>query len=213
MIFSTILEKAVEHLLISFSALFIALCIALPLGFALSRSKHPKRSLFLIRAISLIQTMPGLAMIAIIVVTLAALRTIFPIPVTGYLPGILALSLYGISPILTNTYTGIKQTSPAMLNVGKSLGMTGRQILFMVEAPHAIEMIVAGIRIAGVWTIGMCTLTSLVGSGGLGDLILQGLRSMNATYVLAGTIPAAILALFFEWGMTCLEKWLKVEKR
>ncbi|NGX27034.1 MAG: Carnitine transport permease protein OpuCB [Chlamydiae bacterium] len=210
--FWTILEKSTQHLFISFSSLLIAICIALPLGFTLSRKKNQKMTLLIIRAISLIQTMPGLAMIAVIVVILASMRNFISIPTTGFLPGVLALSLYGISPILTNTYTGITQVSPAMIDVATGLGMTKRQILFQVQAPHAIPMIIAGIRIAGAWTIGMCTLASLVGSGGLGDLILQGLRSMNATLVLAGTIPAACLAALFELGMSILEKWLTVRK-
>lgn len=209
--FSIILEKTLQHLFVSFSALLISLCIALPLGFSLSRMRNQKLSLWIIRAITLIQTMPGLAMIALIVVLLVSLHSIVPIPVTGFLPGVLALSLYGISPILTSTYTGIRQTSTSMVDVAIGLGMTQRQILFMVEVPHAIPMILAGVRIAGVWTIGMCTLTSLVGSGGLGDLILQGLRSMNVFYVLAGTIPAAILAAFFDWGMASAENWLKTD--
>ncbi len=207
-----IIEKMVQHLFVSMAALFLALCIALPLGFWLSHNKNEKMTLFVIRSASLIQTMPGLAMIALIVVALVAIRELIPVPTTGYLPGIIALSLYAISPILTNTYTGIKQTSPTMIDVAKGLGMTSRQTLFMVQIPHAIPTIMAGIRIAGVWTIGMCTLTSLVGSGGLGDFILQGLRSMNAKMVFAGTIPAAILAIFFEWGMSAIEKWLKVRK-
>ncbi len=206
----TILEKMAQHIFVSFSALFLAICIALPLGFYLSRSKNEKRTLLIIRAISLIQTMPGLAMIAVIVVILSTVRMVIPVATTGYLPGVIALMLYAISPILTNTYTGVKQTSSTMMDVATGLGMTPRQVLFYLQIPHAIPMIMAGIRIAGVWTIGMCTLTSLVGSGGLGDLILQGLRSMSSDLVLSGTIPAAVLAIFFEWGMSSIERWLRV---
>ncbi|NGX37208.1 MAG: Carnitine transport permease protein OpuCB [Chlamydiae bacterium] len=209
--FNTILEKTAQHLFISLSALLIALCIALPLGFYLSRKRNQKTTLLVIRGISLIQTIPGLAMIAVIVIALVGICQFVSIPTTGYLPGVIALSLYAISPVLTNTYTGIRQTSPQMIDIATGLGMTKRQILFLVQAPHAIPMIMAGVRIAGVWTIGMCTLASLVGSGGLGDLILQGLRTMNVQLVLAGTIPAAILAIFFEWGMTWVEKWLRVD--
>ena len=209
--FWTILEKSGEHLFVSLSALFLALAVALPLGLYLSQIKNQRLSLLVIRTFSLIQTMPGLAMIALIVVILVSVNAFIALPTTGFLPGILALSLYAISPILTNTYTGIRQTSPQMIEVATGLGMTERQILLQVQAPHAIPMIMAGIRIAGVWTIGMCTLTSLVGCGGLGDLILQGLRSMNAQLVLAGTLPAAILAIFFEVGMSGIERWLKVE--
>ncbi len=210
--FITIAQKSLEHLFISMTSLFAALCIALPLGFYLSQHKNQRLSRFVIRTISLIQTFPGLAMIAVIVVSLVCLRKFLPLPTTGFLPGILALSLYALSPILTNTYTGLLQTSPSMIDVATGLGMTKQQILVRVKAPHALPTILAGIRIAGVWTIGMCTLTSLVGSGGLGDLILQGLRSMNVTLVLAGTIPAAILAVFFEMGMSKIEKWLMVHE-
>jgi len=203
-----IFEKTLQHLYISLSALFISCAVALPLAFWLSRAKGKKWPLLIIRGASLIQTMPGLAMIALIASILVSIRSIVALPATGLLPGIIALSFYGISPILTNSYSGIKQTSPEMRDVANGMGMSDTQILFLVEIPQAMTMILAGIRIAGVWTIGMCTLTSLIGSGGLGDLILQGLRSMNAQYVLAGTIPAAVLALFFELGVSKIEKWL-----
>lgn len=205
------MQKMMQHLFVSIAALFIALFMALPLGFYLSRCRFQKTASFIIRAISLIQTIPGLAMIALIVVVFVYLNRFFHVPTTGSLPGMFALSFYGITPILTNTYIGIRQTNAAMVDVAKGLGMTPKQILFKIKAPHAIPMIMAGVRIAGVWTIGMCTLTSFIGAGGLGDLILQGLRSMNLKYVLAGTIPAAILAVFFEWGMLHLENWLKVD--
>lgn len=208
-----LLQKTLEHLFISMAALCVALCIALPLALFLSQIPQQKFSRFVVRAISLIQTFPGLAMIAVIVVFLVTIRKIVPVPTTGFLPGVLALSLYAISPILTSTYTGIFSTDRAMIDVATSLGMTRRQILFKVKAPQALPMILAGIRIAGVWTIGMCTLTSLVGSGGLGDLILQGLRSMTPSLVLAGTIPAAILAIFFELGISKIEKWLTIHER
>lgn len=207
-----IFQKSLEHLFISMTALLVALSIALPLGFHLSRVKNQKLSRLVIRAVSLIQTFPGLAMIAVIVVSLVSLRKWIPVPATGFLPGIIALSLYALSPVLTNTYTGLLQCSPSMVDVARGLGMTDRQILFKVKAPFALPTILAGVRIAGVWTIGMCTLTSLVGSGGLGDLILQGLRSMNVTLVLSGTIPAAMLAIFFEVGMSAIERWLTVHE-
>ena len=206
-LFSTIFDKTLQHLFISLSGLLIASFIAIPIGFYLSKLKQEGRALIIVRTISLIQTMPGLAMLALIVVLLST----FNIAATGYIPGVIALSLYALSPVVTNTYTGIKQTSCTMIEVATGLGMTERQILYNVEIPAAIPTIMAGVRIAGVWTIGMCTLTSLVGSGGLGDLILQGLRNMNIKYVLAGTIPAALLATLFEWGMTKIENWLKVE--
>lgn len=206
---SLILQKTAQHLFITLGALFIALLIALPLGGYLTRCKYRRLALYIVRGAGLIQTLPGLAMIASIVVLLASLPASLNIPATGYLPGIIALSLYGISPILTNTYTGIKQVSPCMVEVARGLGMTSKQSLFWVEIPTALPTIIAGLRISSVWIIGMATLTSLVGSGGLGDLIMQGLRSMRPSFVMAGTIPALGLALIFEWGLSHLEKWLK----
>jgi len=203
-----IFQKTIEHLFITLGALFIALLIALPLGAYLTRSPYQRLALWIVRGVGLIQTLPGLAMIASIVVLLASLPSSLNIPATGYLPGVLGLSLYAISPILTNTYTGIKQVSLPMVEVARGLGMTPNQILFLVEVPTAIPTILAGMRISAVWTIGMATLTSLVGSGGLGDLIMQGLRSMRPGLVMAGTIPALALALLFEWGFSRLEHWL-----
>lgn len=147
-------------------------------------------------------------MVASIVAVLVAIHPLIGVTTTGFLPAVLALSLYGISPILTNVYTGIQQVSPAMIDVGTGLGMTEKQVFYYIQLPHAIPMMIAGIRIAGVWTIGMCTLASLVGSGGLGDLILQGLRSMNPRLILSGTIPAVFLAALFEMGTSAVEKWL-----
>lgn len=199
-----IFEKVAEHLFLALSALFIALFIALPLAFVFSRTRHKSLALATIRLAEIVQTIPGLAMLAVIVIFLSSITA----PATGVLPAIIALTLYALAPILTNTYTGIRQISPALIEVARGMGMTSRQVLYIVEVPQALPMMMAGARIAGVWTIGMATLTSLVGAGGLGDLIMQGLRSMQPTLVLAGTIPAVLLALFFEWSMTRLEVWL-----
>ena len=207
-----ILQKTVQHLFLTLGALFIALMIALPLGGYLTRSKHSRLALYIVRGAGLIQTLPGLAMIGTIVVLLAALPERFHIPATGYLPAVLGLSLYAISPILTNTYTGIKQVDPRMVEVAHGLGMVPKQVLFWVEVPTALPTILAGIRISTVWIIGMATLTSLVGAGGLGDLIMQGLRSMKPQLVMAGTIPAICLALFCDLGISRIEKWLTPSK-
>lgn len=203
-LFYLILQKVAEHLFLTLSALFIALVIALPLAFVCSRTRFKRLALATIHSAEIVQTIPGLAMLAVIIVFLSSISA----PATGVLPAIIALTFYGIAPILTNTYTGIRQISPALIEVAQGMGMTNRQVLYMVKIPQALPMMMSGARIAAVWTIGMATLTSLVGAGGLGDLIMQGLRSMQPKLVLAGTIPAALLALSFERGMTYLEKWL-----
>ena len=203
-----ILTKLAQHAVLTFSSLGIACLIGLPLGMYLTRIKSKKVAHAVIRISGLIQTVPGLAMLALIVVALVSLRAFVDLPTTGRLPATCALCLYALFPILTNTYTGIKQVSPAMVEVAKGMGMTRSQILFWVEVPNAVPFIMTGIQISAIWTIGMATLTSLIGSGGLGDLIMQGLRSMQLDLVLAGTIPAGIFALTCEWGINRLKLWL-----
>lgn len=195
---NVILEKTLEHVELTLISLLLAMMIAIPLGVLLGRSKG-KWAPFILRSIAVIQTIPGLALIALMIVILVALRKYFPIPATGVLPAILVLVLYALLPILSNTYTGILQVSSNMKNVANAMGMTQRQILFYVEIPLSLPVLINGVRIALVSTIGMVTLTSLVGSGGLGDLIVQGLRTMQGELVLSGTLPAALLAIIFDY--------------
>ena len=205
---SYIFIKTFQHLQLSLYSLFISIIIAGPLGIILAKSKHTKLASFILKISSILQTIPGLALIALIVAILVLLRKIVFLPATGFLPAIIVLSLYALLPILTNTYFGIKGVNPTVIDVAKGMGMSSKQILFSVELPLALTVIFAGIRISLVWIIGMATLTSLVGSGGLGDLIMQGLRSMQIDLILAGTVPAAILAIFFDWLFAFLGKWL-----
>lgn len=151
----------------------------------------------------MIQTVPGLALLAFIVLLFALVS----LPTVGVLPAIVALTLYALLPILRNTYTGIRQVDPTLVEVARGLGMRPRQILFSVEIPLSLPVIMAGIRISTVWTVGIATLCGLIGAGGLGDLIIKGLRSIRMDYLLAGTVPAAALALLFDWGLSGLEKW------
>ena len=155
----------------------------------------------------MIQTVPSLALIAFIVLVFALVA----LPTIGTVPAIVALVLYALLPILRNTYTGIRQVDPAIIEVARGMGMRAYQILFSVELPLSIPVIMAGIRISTVWTIGVATLCALIGAGGLGDLILKGLRSIQMDYLVAGTVPAAALALVFDWGLARLENWLTPE--
>jgi osmoprotectant transport system permease protein len=203
-----IFYKTLQHVLLVVSSLLIASFIAMPLGFFLTRIKKKRISQLIIRAAALIQTIPGIAMLALIVALLASLNSYLAIPTSGTFPAVLALSFYAVFPILTNTYTGIQQVSPTVIEVAQGMGLKSRQVLFLVELPLAVPFIFSGMRISSAWTIGMATLTSMIGSGGLGDLVMQGLRSLQPTLVLAGTIPAAILVIGFEAFFTRLENWL-----
>lgn len=206
MIFLILLKTAQHLFLVIFSVLLAALC-AVPVGLFLTRIRTRRWANLVLRFSALIQTIPGIAMLALIVALLASLHPEIPVPTTGMFPAILALSFYAIFPMMTNTYAGIKQVNPALIEVAQGIGMSSKQILMIVEVPLALPFILSGMRIACIWTIGMATLTSLIGSGGLGDLVMQGLRSLNPSLVLAGTIPAALLAIGCEIGLSRLELW------
>lgn len=200
--------KIWEHLELTFISLFFAMLIAIPLGIYLTRVRHQRLANIFLRVIGMIQTIPGLALIALVMVILSLMRSFFPMPTTGFLPALIILVLYALLPILINTYSGIKQVSPSLKIVARSMGMTYPQIFFYLEFPLSLSVILTGIRIALVTTIGMVTLTSLIGSGGLGDLIVQGLRTMQLNLVLAGTLPAAILAIIFDAVLSKVGNWI-----
>jgi osmoprotectant transport system permease protein len=200
--------KMWEHLQLTFIALFFAMVVAIPLGVYLTRLKNEKIAGWVLRITGMIQTIPGLALLALLVVTFALIHSVLPVPTTGFFPAVIVLVLYGFLPILINTYSGIKQVSDSAKMVARSMGMTFFQIFFYVELPLSLPVILNGVQIALVSTIGMVTLTSLIGSGGLGDLIIQGLRTMQADLVLAGTIPAALLAVAFDLTLSRLSRYL-----
>lgn len=203
------LQYTVEHIYLTFLAILIAVAIAVPLGIYLTRTKHKRVSSTALGLAGVIQTIPTLALIAFIVLffAVAGLATI------GFLPGLVALVLYALLPILRNTYTGIRQVDPAVVEVARGMGMKPHEILFKVELPLSLSVIMAGIRISTVWTIGIATLCGLIGAGGLGELIFRGLRSLprTADYLVAGTIPAAALALVSDFVLGRLEDWLTPE--
>jgi len=208
---STVLLKTWEHIELTFLTLFISMMIAIPLGIYLARSKN-RAAHFILRLTAMIQMVPGLALIALTVVVLASLRSVFPIPTTGKVPAVIVLVLYALLPILSNTYTGIKQVSINVKNVARAMGMTPIQVLFYVEVPLSLPILINGIRIALVSTIGMVTLTSLVGSGGLGELIIQGLRTMQLSLILEGTLPAGALAILFDVVLMRVGRYLVPEQ-
>lgn len=197
-------QRTYEHIYLTFIAMVIAVFIALPVGIYLARTRWPKLTSAILGIAGVIQTVPSLALIALIVIIFALVG----LPSIGTLPAIVALVLYALLPILRNTYTSIRQIEPSIIEVATGMGMKPHQILFSVELPLSLPVIMAGIRISAVWTIGIATLVGLIGAGGLGNLIIKGLRSIQVDYLLAGTLPAAALALIFDWALGSLEKWL-----
>jgi osmoprotectant transport system permease protein len=189
-----IMQGLIEHLILSFVAIFIAILISLPLGIYISRKKSSAE--FFIGVTAVFQTIPSLALFGFLV----------PLLGTGSATAIVALTVYALLPILRNTYTGITGVDQAVIEAGRGMGMTKRQLLYKIELPLSLPFIMAGIRTATVLTVGVATLATFVGAGGLGDIIYRGLSSWNNSLVLAGALPAALLALFFDYLLKLLEK-------
>ncbi|WP_276557888.1 glycine betaine ABC transporter substrate-binding protein [Dethiobacter alkaliphilus] len=190
---SDVLLRIVEHLQLSFVAMFLAVAIAVPIGIYLTRSE--KLANPVIGVAGVFQTIPSLALVALMV----------PFIGIGFWPAIIALFLYSLLPILRNTYTGIKGVNPALKEAGRGMGMTDRQVLVMVELPLALPVIMAGIRTAVVLIVGAATLATLIGAGGLGEFIFRGLAMSIDSLILLGAIPAALLAILVERALGTLE--------
>ena len=207
-----IAERTYEHVYLTVSAMAIAVAIAVPLGIVLAHSRRAKTVTAILGGVAVIQTVPSLALVALIVIFFAIVRAVVPLPFhlpsIGILPALVALVLYALLPILRNTFTSIRQVDPAVIEVAVGMGMTRRQVLFSVELPLALPVIMAGIRIATVWTVGIATLCTFIGAGGLGDLIYRGLQSIQVDYLIAGTVPAALLAIVLDGLLAFGERWL-----
>ena len=190
-----------EHVWLTAWAMLIAAAIAIPAGVWLTRS--PRWAKPVIAVANILQTIPSLAMFGFLL----------PLPWLGERAAriaIAALTAYALLPIVRNTYAGIRGIDPAILEVARALGLTGRQRLFKVELPLAASFIFAGLRTATVTCVGIATIAAAVGAGGLGELIFRGVASVDNRLVLAGAIPAALLALAADGALGLLERWFKV---
>jgi len=183
-----------QHMEMTLLSMFFAILISVPLGVFLTRHRDMAETIIGVTAV--FQTIPSLALLGMMI----------PLFGIGFLPAVIALTIYGLLPILRNTYTGIISVDQAAIEAGKGMGMTPRQLLFMVEIPLALPIIMAGIRTATVLIIGVATIATLIGSGGLGDLIYRGIAMASTELILAGAIPAAILALVFDFGLKKIEE-------
>lgn len=193
--FARVPELMASHLLLAMAAMALGIAISLPLAVAAARNATLGR--IVLGAASLIQTIPSLALLALFYPMLLALRGLVGewIPTLGFLPALLALTLYTILPVLRNATTALVTLDPALREAADGVGMTAWQKLWLVEAPIAAPVVMAGIRTAATWTIGAATLSTTVGQPSLGDLIFAGLQTQNWALVLAGCIGAAGLAL------------------
>lgn len=189
-----LLQTLFEHIQLSFIALLIATLIAIPIGIWLTR--HTKIAEPIINIAAIMQTIPSLALLGLMI----------PFFGIGRVPAIIALVIYALLPILRNTYTGIKEVDPSLKEAAQGIGMNTYRQLKNVEIPIAMPVIMAGIRTAMVLIIGTATLAAFIGAGGLGDLILLGIDRNNMNILLLGAIPAALLALLFDFVLKRMEK-------
>ena len=183
-----------RHLLLVVLSLAAAIAAAVPLGLALERL--PRGAEVVVRAAGVLQTLPGIALLAFMI----------PLLGIGVLPAVVALFLYSLYPILRNTYTGVRDAAPDAVAAGRALGMTPRQILRHIRLPLAAPVIMAGIRTAAVINVGTATLAAFIGAGGLGDPIAAGLALSDARMILSGAIPAALLALGVDGVLGAVER-------
>jgi osmoprotectant transport system permease protein len=195
-------EYLSQHVLVSLAAIVLGTAISLPLAIVAARSRHLRGPL--LGFASIVQTIPGLALLALFYPLLLALSLLtkslfgFSVPALGFLPSVLALTLYSMLPVLRNTVTALLGTDPAVAMAAKGVGMTERQSLFLVELPLAAPVIVAGIRTATVWVVGTATLSTPIGQTSLGNYIFTGLQTENWVLVLFGCVAAALLALVLD---------------
>jgi osmoprotectant transport system permease protein len=206
-----------QHVLLSACALLLGLAISLPLAVAASRSAAVRWPALLIA--SLVQTIPSLALLALFYPLLLALSAVslatigHGFPALGFLPSLLALTLYSMLPILRNGVAGLTGVDPAIVEAARGVGMTDRQRLFMVELPLAAPVIMAGVRTAAVWTIGAATLATSVGQTSLGNYIFSGLQTENWVFVLFGCGASAALAVAADQLLGLIESGLARRRR
>jgi osmoprotectant transport system permease protein len=188
-----------EHLWLVSISMLIAVAIGVPLGILLTR--RPRMKAFVLGSTNVIQTIPSLALFGLLL----------PLPWLGARAdrlAIVALALYALLPIVRNTFVGIAGVSAPVREAALAMGLTSRQLLTMVELPLASPVILAGIRTAVVITIGVATIAAAIGAGGLGEFIFRGIAMVDNGVILAGALPAAVMALVADVSLGALEKFL-----
>jgi len=194
-----VFELTLEHLWLVGVSTLLAVLIGIPLGILITR--QPLLSKPVLGGANIIQTIPSLALFGFLL----------PAPWIGERAdrlAILALTLYALLPLIRNTYTGIRGVDPAVVEAGRGMGLTERQLLWQVQLPLSLSVIIAGIRVAAVISVGLATIAAAIGAGGLGEFIFRGLAMVNNQLILAGAIPAAFLAIAADVILGRLEKRL-----
>lgn len=191
-----VLQHLWEHIYLVGTSVGLAVLVGVPVGILLTRRREYRGPV--IGTVNVIQTIPSLALFGLLI----------PLPLLGGIgarTAILALFGYSLLPIVRNTYEGIRGIDPAVREAGRAMGMTDAQLLRRVELPLAMGVILGGIRLATVIGIGIATIAAAIGAGGLGDFIFRGLNMVDNVQILAGAVPAALLALAADWGLGRIE--------
>ncbi|MFV8253152.1 ABC transporter permease [Aerococcus urinaeequi] len=191
---SEVIRLLWEHIYMSLISLGLGVIVAVPLGILLSQV--PKVANVVISIVSVLQTIPTLALLALMI----------PFLGVGKVPAIVALFIYSLLPILRNTYLGMSNVNPDLLDAAKGMGLKRMQIIRQVQLPLAVPVIMAGIRLSTVYVIAWTTLASYIGGGGLGDMIFNGLNLFRPDLILGGTIPVTILAVIVDLVMARIEE-------
>lgn len=192
---SELLVKTWEHFYLSIISLIIGILVAVPLGMAIANTK--KLSSYVLTTAGVLQTVPTLAVLALMI----------PLFGVGRVPAIIALSAYILLPILNNTIIGVKNIDPNVREAAKSMGMTRMQLMWNVELPIAIPLILSGIRLSSVYVISWATLASYIGAGGLGDFVFNGLNSYQPELIISAAVMVTLLALIADYILSLTEKW------
>ena len=198
-----VLSSTLEHVWLVAVSSGLAIAIGVPAGILLTR--RPRLRAPILGFANVVQTIPSLALFGFLI----------PLPFIGGIgarTAIVALVLYGLLPLIRNTYTGITSVDPAVREAARGMGMTDAQVLWLVELRLAAPVMLAGIRIAVVLGVGIGTIAAAIGGGGLGEFIFRGVAMVNSAVILAGAVPAALLALIADGGLHLLERRLDWRK-
>ncbi len=196
-----VLEFTLEHVVLVAISMAIAIAVGMPLGVSLTRL--PKLRRWVLGMANVIQTVPSLALFGFLI----------PVPLLGGIgsrTAVVALTLYALLPVIRNTFTGIAGIDRSIVEAARGMGMTDRQLLWHVEIPLSLSVILAGVRVATVITIGTATIAAAIGAGGLGTFIFRGVAMVDTQVILAGAIPAAIMAVLADLGLGWVEHRLVV---
>lgn len=191
---SDYLFKIIEHLSLSMSALGLGILLAIPVGITISANKRLTQ--WVISISSILQTIPSMALLAMIV----------PILGVGKLPATVALFIYSLLPILRNTVLGMQSVDENLVDAAKGMGLTRIQVIFKVKIPMALSVIMSGVRLSAIYVLAWTSLASYIGAGGLGDYIFAGMNNYNLELIIYGTVPIIVLGLLIDFLLGLIEK-------